>query len=319
MSAGPRFAIKVASDKLSVSLRTPQREADRITKQQILDVLAENSIHLTPADEERVGRYVRALRKGSAVGRELVVVKGEPPVHGRDGRIIDLVAAAAMKVDEQGNVNHYGQNILGIVVRGQTVLRIEPPTQAKPGRDVFGEAIPADEGVWPQLELNDHLRRSPDGLTVTSLVPGSFRYAHNRAEVEPDLTVNSDVSFHSGNIDFEKDIVVDKDVFTRFEVTTPQSVIINGAVEGATIEAGRDVLVRHGILGKRKGSVVAGGDITCQFASGARLTAGGNVEIAKYCFDSSPARGVPRWRSWAARATARRWCVSVPSAAGRAR
>ncbi|MHC4427775.1 MAG: hypothetical protein ACYS0D_04125, partial [Planctomycetota bacterium] len=97
-----------------MAIRTAHRMADAISKQEILDALAAYEMHLTDADVERVGRYVRALRSGVAAGRNVVVVKGEAPVHGRDGRVVDLVAAAAMKVDERGNVSHYEHNVLGV-------------------------------------------------------------------------------------------------------------------------------------------------------------------------------------------------------------
>ncbi|MCH8152501.1 MAG: DUF342 domain-containing protein [Planctomycetes bacterium] len=261
--------------------------AAQITKQDIMAVLLkERSIIFTPEDEERMGRVIRFLRRGKLPQGEMVIVKGVPPVHGKDGRVIDLVASKSMRFDDKGNVSHYDHNVLRVVNSGMPVLEIVPPTPHVPGRDVFGREALARAGQWPPVVLGPNVARSEDKRTVYSTAAGRFHYEYGTARVEPDLKIQSDISFRTGNIDFERDVVVNKDVFDGFQVKTPQNVVINGSVEGATIEAGKSVVVQSGISGKRKGHITAGGDITCKFANGARLTAGGNISIAKYCYHS---------------------------------
>ena len=261
--------------------------AQTITKRDLVSALEKQSIVWTPEDEERIGRVIRRLRQGNIPEEGLLLVKGVPPVYGVDGRVIDLVAANSLRPDEKGCVDHYEANILRVVKSGTPLLEIVPPTPHKPGRDVFGHEVTARVGLMTSVVLGPNVALSKkDRRTVYATVGGQFSYKDGVAGIEPDLRVQTDVSFRTSNIEFEGEIVVDKDVFDRFQIRTQESVVIKGAVEGATIQAGGDVTVKGGVLGKGKGRIIAGRDIACQFANKAQLTAGGDISILKYCFDS---------------------------------
>ncbi|MCH8151759.1 MAG: DUF342 domain-containing protein [Planctomycetes bacterium] len=260
--------------------------AQEICKRDLVSALEKLSIVCTPEDEERIGRVIRRLRCGNVPDEGLPLVKGVPPVHGVDGRVIDLVAANSLRPDEKGSVNHYEANVLRVVNSGTPLLDIVPPTPHKPGRDVFGHEVTARVGLMISVVLGPNVALSEDRRTVYATVGGQFSYKDGVAGIEPDLRVQTDVSFRTSNIEIEGEIVVDKDVFDRFQIKTEQSVVIKGAVEGATIKAGGGVTVKGGILGKDKGRIIAGCDIACQFANKAQLTAGGHISILKYCYNS---------------------------------
>ena len=260
--------------------------AQEICKRDLVSALEKQSIVCTPEDEERIGRVIRHLRCGNVPEEGLLLVKGVPPVHGVDGRVIDLVAANSLRPDEKGWVNHYEANVLRVVESGTPLLDIAPPTPHKPGRDVFGHEVTARVGLTTYVVLGPNVALSEDRRTLYATVGGQFSYKDGAAGIEPGLRVQTDVSFRTSNIEFEGEIVVDKDVFDRFQIKSKQCVVIKGAVEGATIEAGGDVTVKGGILGKGRGRIIAGRDIACQFANKAQLTAGGDISILKYCFDS---------------------------------
>ncbi len=260
--------------------------AQKICKGDLISTLEKQSIVCTPEDEERIGRVIRRLRCGNVPAEGLLLVKGIPPVHGVDGRVIDLVAANSLLPGEKGGVNHYEANVLRVVKSGTPLLEIAPPTPHKLGRDVFGYDVKARVGLMTSVVLGPNVALSEDRRTVYAKMGGQFSYKNGVAGIEPDLRVQTNVSFRTSNIEFEGEIVVDKDVFDRFQIRTQQSVLIKGAVEGATITAGGDVTVKGGILGKGKGCIIAKRDISCHFANKAHLTAEGNISILKYCFDS---------------------------------
>ena len=165
----------------------------------------------------------------------MLLVKGMPPVHGVDGRVIDLVSANSLLPGEKGGVNHYEANVLRVVKSGTPLLDIAPPTPHKPGRDVFGHEVKARVGLMTSVVLGPNVALSEDRRTVYAKMGGQFSYKDGVAGIDPDLRVQTNVSFRTSNIEFEGEIVIDKDVFDRFQIRTQQGVLIKGAVEGATI------------------------------------------------------------------------------------
>ncbi len=258
-----------------------------ITRQEIMRVLKEHRVACGPLDQQRIESLIRGLRRGDVPMNDVVIVKGIPPVHGQDGRIVDLVAPPRLSNDDEERADYYQVNRLRIVNKDTPVLEIIPPTPHRPGTNVLGREVPARIGTTARVILGHNVALSDDRRFVYATRGGRFEFSHGVASVEPDVTVGANISFRTGNVDFEGDVVIDKDVFDRFEVKTQRSVVIRGAVEGARIDADEDVTVKGAILGRRKGHVTAGGYIVCTFATGARLEAGTHVSISKYCFDST--------------------------------
>ena len=148
--------------------------AQEICKRDLVSALEKQSIVCTPEDEERIGRVIRRLRCGNVPEEGLLLVKGIPPVHGLDGRVIDLVAANSLRPDEKGGVNHYEANLLRVVESGTPLLDIAPPTPHKPGRDVFGHEVTARVGLMT-LPIRSR------GRTRPRVGPGCLGQASSRA------------------------------------------------------------------------------------------------------------------------------------------
>lgn len=278
------FKISIDPEQMSASITIdPSCNYDKITKAEIVQVLKDCRVVHTEQDEDRIGRLIRRIRKCDVPKGEFVIVKADPPVHGQDGRIINLVAPKAIANEGILRADHYNRNELQLVNKGTKVLQLIHPTRARDGRSVFGDKVPARRGSTVKLILGPNVAASEDEQWAYATAPGRFTYTDGVASVEPDLHIKTNVSFQTSNVnDFEGDVVIRKDVFDLFEVTGKGNVEIIGSVEGARIDAGGSVKVARGILGKHKGYVSATENISCSFASSARLGAGGNVSIAKY-------------------------------------
>jgi uncharacterized protein len=92
--------------------------------------------------------------------------------------------------------------------------------------------------------------------------------------------------FECGNINAATDVNVKGTILDLFKVQSRKSIKVGGAIQAAEVEAGGDVIVRGGILGRKKGFVKAGGQIIAKFAEEADLTAAGDVRITRECMNS---------------------------------
>lgn len=96
-------------------------------------------------------------------------------------------------------------------------------------------------------------------VTQTSMLPGN-------------------VDLNSGNLDVKGDLDIMGNVITGMVVKASGNVTIGGLVEGASIIAGKNVLIKGGILGGGKAKVVAGGNIFAQFIENAIIESGDCVQ-----------------------------------------
>ena len=87
-----------------------------------------------------------------------------------------------------------------------------------------------------------------------------------------------DVSTATGNIDYQGDVEVKGNVCENFSVKTRGNVFVQGVVEGATIEAGGNIVIARGMHGQNKGKLKAGGNVIAKFISAAQVETGGYVE-----------------------------------------
>ena len=66
-------------------------------------------------------------------------------------------------------------------------------------------------------------------------------------------------------------------VRTGFTIRAKGDIEINGVVEGATLIAGGNIVIKRGVQGMGKGKLCAGGDICAQFFESANVFADGDV------------------------------------------
>ena len=68
--------------------------------------------------------------------------------------------------------------------------------------------------------------------------------------VYPISNIDSDIDYHTGNIDFNGDVVISGSVQPQFSVKATGTISIGGYVEpGEYISAGGDILVKRGVVG----------------------------------------------------------------------
>jgi uncharacterized protein (DUF342 family) len=90
-------------------------------------------------------------------------------------------------------------------------------------------------------------------------------------------TVPGDVSYRTGNIEFNGTIDVGANVLSGFELKAEGDIIVRGIVEGAHLEALGSITVFGGIHGGGKGILKSGGNITAKFANEVTLEAAGDI------------------------------------------
>ncbi|MHB0886668.1 MAG: FapA family protein [Bacillota bacterium] len=222
----------------------------------------------------------------------VIVARGKVPVNGENGRIeygfaADRVAGRPAEM-EDGRVDFYNLSIVENVVTGQVLATRVPATDGEPGQTVTGEPIKAKPGRPVNILGGTNTELVENGAKLVATADGQAALAPNgRLSIFPVYEVKGDVDFSTGNIDFIGSVVVRGSVAHGFTIKAGNDVTIEGHVDSANIEAGRNVVIRGGVQGRGKGRITAGGSVSVKFIESAEVTAGGDIIIGEAVMHST--------------------------------
>lgn len=106
-----------------------------------------------------------------------------------------------------------------------------------------------------------------------------------KLNVNPVYSVDGDVDYSEGNVDFHGTVKISGDVLSGFSVRA-KNIVVWGVVRDAELIAEEDITVRTGIVSTGKGVTKAGNTLTTEFIEGAEVHAGIAVIIKNHCYNS---------------------------------
>jgi len=173
---------------------------------------------------------------------------------------------------EDGSVDHYDLHFVQNVEAGCVIAEwVDPEGQEAPDPRFIHEdkVFPAGKGTG--------IKRS-DENRLFAAVNGSVGYHEGKIVVEEDIAVPDDVDFHTGNINFIGNLTISGSVRSGFMVQG-RDISIHGQVEGAHVEALRDLRCRGGVKGSKEAFLEAGQEMKLSFCEFATLKAGGDILV----------------------------------------
>jgi uncharacterized protein (DUF342 family) len=166
---------------------------------------------------------------------------------------------------DDGRVDYRELNLIESVEKGRILCSLLPPMPGKAGKTVTGQDIPALDGKPAVLPKGRNVEVSEDGQSLYAVIDGQVCYAEGKVNVFSVYEVRGDVDTTTGNISFLGNVVVKGNVLSGFSIEASGNVEIWGVVEGATIEAGGDIILKRGMQGMGKGYLKSGGDIIAKY------------------------------------------------------
>lgn len=207
--------------------------------------------------------------------KEIVIAEGLAPKHSENAYIeynFKLDDTIEFKEKEDGTVDFKSINNIRAVSRNGLICKKIPVKEGHNGMDVFGTVIPHNNGKDVELPTGKNVYASKDGLELYAFVDGCICKRGKSIDVDNVYTVQC-VDHSTGNIDFCGSVVVKEDVKSGFTVKAQDDIIVRGMVEGATLEAGRDIVLNNGMNGRDVGVIKANGNITSKYLENATVIA----------------------------------------------
>lgn len=180
------------------------------------------------------------------------VARGTPPVHGADGRVVDLfprTAERTLAVDEHNRVDYASVDFIRNIEKGGEICRIIAPTKGVPGQTVEGKEIRAKDGRAASVPRGRNTQLSEDGKQLLATMAGHVEFSASCFHVKPLMEIPGNVDYSVGNINFLGDVLIHGDICSGFTVRAMGSITVDGVVEACTVEAGGDLVVARGVQG----------------------------------------------------------------------
>ncbi len=269
--------IIVSEDKMVAYARfyPPSTGGNLMTKKEIIAELERENISYGI-----VHKVIDVFLMARQYCLNIPIVKGDKPVHGTDTKIeykFNTKPLSKPKMLEDGSVDFHELNIFTGVSEGDVLAVLTPHDFGAPGKDIYGNDVIQNKPKIKILKYGRNISISEDKTVITSMVNGNVTLTDDTVFVSDTYTVAADVDASTGDIEYDGSVMIPGTVRTGFTVKAKGDIQVNGVVEGATLIAGGNIVIKRGVQGMTKGRLVAGGDICAQFFESANVEAQGDV------------------------------------------
>lgn len=269
--------IQISRDEMEAYLNLPAvGMGDSYTMEEVKSALKAAGVNYGILED-----VVEQMVRQRLYEREFLVARGVPAVDGVDGEYqfnfnAEFNNKPEVRVD--GSVDYWSIHAVEIVEEGQVIAIYTEPTQGQNGVSVRGRVLPAKRGR-PQPPLTGRgFERSEDNKVYTATITGKIEKQGNRIQISSVYEVFGNVDVHTGNIEFRGDVIVHGNVVAGAVVRATGSITIDGTAEACRIDAGKDVILRGGMLGAHKGVISCRGNIFAKFIEYATVEAEGFID-----------------------------------------
>lgn len=273
--------VEISQDKMLgvISFTEPENGGKMLTYEQISRNMKDSGV-VSGINKE----LIEELVSNKQYNHKYLVARGKPPINGKDGTLElffntdeEEIASLRPKENEDGSVDFKNLDLIQTIQKDQILAKITPPTSGESGENVLGKEIRPVKGKVARLPKGKNIYTSEDGLSLYSGIEGQLIYELGRINISETYVVDGDAGVATGDIDFMGNVIIKGNVESGFTIKAGGNVEVQGFVEEATIIAGNDILLRHGIQGKDRGKLVAGGNIVAKFIQNSKVETRGNL------------------------------------------
>jgi len=249
-------------------------------------LVLKRGIDVNSAVEAQLQRVVKTFRDEPS-RLEQVIARSTAAIDGQDGRLewvegFDPTTrpSAAVGQDDTEVVDYYNQVGYVRVAKGSHVATLHEPTLGEDGRNVTGRTIRAKPGRRHDVKIDPSLSLDGNGRVIAQ-VDGILEYQHGALKVNRVFEVCGSIDFSTGNIDFDGTVIVRDGVGDRFEVKATEDIIVDGLIEAATINCGRNFTCPRGMAAKGQGQLAVDGDAVVGYLNNVKGCIKGNLTVQR--------------------------------------
>jgi uncharacterized protein len=226
---------------------------------------------------------LQSLEDLPVYNEEVLVAEGVKQKNGEDAKIVYNFRVDHSTIDfkeKNGRIDFKELNLIENVVAGQQLAKKVPPEPGQPGHTVTGKTLPAKAGKDTAISVGKNVKLSEDKSMAIAEINGQVIILNNKINVEPIMTIASDVNLHTGNVLFLGTVMVRGSVEDGFTVKAAGNIEVQGNVGKAVLDAEGDIIIHQGVLGKNEGRIRSGKNVYAKFIEHARVEAEESVYVS---------------------------------------
>lgn len=309
--------LSISDDKLKLFAKVePQPQhvdaQDALFIEELLKVTQEDRLEM-----DVIHDIMAQLRQGKGCeGRR--IAKGDPPVAGRDGKIVWLVRrfrqGAAVDATRELS-DFYNLGLFENIEAGRDVARVYRPTDGKEGIDVLGKPIASKAGKAVNARFDKTLEFKPnegrdDYQTLIATVSGYAHEEDDKVSIRDTLIISGNLDYEMGHIDFIGSVRVGGDVQKGFHIKARGDIEILGSVLGENQLTSEASITIRGFHQGGDGSLIrARNNYAVGIAQAVMAEVGGTITVHKEARDCSFRASVAVVASQATVVGGTIWCV----------
>ncbi|MCI9447017.1 MAG: DUF342 domain-containing protein [Lachnospiraceae bacterium] len=254
------------------------------TKNDIMRLLAKENVIFGIKQNE----IEKHLKESDKATNRFLAAQGIRPERGRDGYYEFFFRTGIPQIPairEDGSIDYQNTVYFEQVKAGQVIAVYHEAQPGIGGRTVEGTELFAQGGHEKQLLKGRGFLLSQDKKTYVARESGKIELKDGRITIEPLLVVD-EVTISTGNLRFNGSIWVRGNVGSGVVIQTKDDLIIEGNVEAAHLQSGKNIVIKNGVSGGGLAMIESAGDIHGKFFEGATLTANEGI-YANYVMNSN--------------------------------
>ncbi|HPG29704.1 MAG TPA: FapA family protein, partial [bacterium] len=286
------FKIEIKIDKMEAycSIFPPKKGGKQLSADDIINGLKNINIEKAILTEN-----IKSAVENQEYNKKILVAKGREPLNGNDAFMkyyFNANKEIALKIKPDGSVDFKELNIIQTIKKDDVICEKINYTEGMDGYDIYGKIIKAKSGSDLIIKNGRNTYLDADKQKVFAAKDGepSLNDA-GEVSVNEILSIDGDVNYSTGNIDFLGSVIIEGRIEDNFTVKAAGDIVVKGNIGKSSVEAGGNIAVDGGIIGKTEGVIKSGKNIYAKFIESSNVFAKQDVICRKMIMHSNIAAG----------------------------
>lgn len=284
------FRVSIEPDELAAYLTIdPSIEKIELNVAKLKNILKGNRV-LYGYRENMLESVVNDYLKGNLV-EHVLVADGVKAISGKQAQIdFKFEFTFRPKETEEGKIDYREIGRIINVKKDQLLAIKKKLIPAITGVTVTGKLTELPEVRDVPLTAGKNVRKSmgreengqiieDENVYFYAEAEGALKFENNTLAVHPSLTIDQDVDFNIGNIRFNGDVKIGRDILSGFLVSAEGKIYIWGSAIACTVIGTDDIEIKGGVMGKNKGEIKSDGSILTTFVENAKVSARNDILV----------------------------------------